>query len=132
MANFHDEANGIKTTVGLIQGLIAAVLAGLLLWIGSEITDLGKKIERLEVLYDSQVELMAQRDRLAKLERDQISIRFQGEIDTIKSEVDQLKVSMRQVWPRLRAHGENITAIVAGMNRAHPELKMEIKAPESF
>jgi len=132
MASVHEEANGIKSTVTLVQGLIAAILAGIMLWIGTEVTELGKKIERIETLYDAQLQVAEQKDRLAKLERDTVRLSVTGQTDLLRAEISRLSENDRTMWPRLRAHGENIKALLEEVKRLHPGVRLELKTPESM
>lgn len=128
----HDEAQGIKSTVALIQGVFAAIIIAVLLWVGTEITDLGKKMERLQTLYDAQSQLLEQRERLAKLERDQVKTYTTAEITKLSSTIDALQVSIRQIWPRIRANSENISLLRESIKDEHPTAVIDLKTPETY
>ena len=50
----------------------------------------------------------------------------------MQGEVDEIKVWFRQVWPRLRQHGENAEILRHAIIRTHPEIKLELVDPDSI
>ena len=95
------------TTVG------AALVTALLVWIATSQLDINTQMAVVLYKLESQEELIEQN------------------IKDVDDELDILLDNQNRIWPRLRAHGENIQ-VLAQILEKHCDCKIELKDPEPF
>lgn len=100
----------MATVLSSIGGVLAS---GLLLWIASS---------QLNI---STTQAVILRDLAAQEELLKINVREQDK------DLKQLNSRMDQIWPRLRAHGENITLIKDKLE-VLCKCKIQLRQPEQF
>lgn len=123
----------------LVQGVLGTVIAALLIWMGTQVAHLSAAMERMDERVKAQAVSVDNAERIAKLERETIRLKTQSEVesalrrlDLIRTDVTQLQESIRQVWPRLRAMGENQQLLYSELQRQHPGISWKLKEPEAF
>lgn len=109
----------------------AALVTGLLIWIASSQLEINtnqavilSKLEFQETILES--------DRM-KVQSDLRSLRelLSVQTESLQDQLDILEHNQNQLWPRIRAHGENITILKNDLEQLC-NCKINLSEPEKF
>jgi len=129
MSPINSTPEGILINRVLVS-LIGVALISILGYFAISINSITNSITSFEAKLVSQARIqalevaVARQDMLARITS--VENKNQDIIDL--AEIN--RSSLRTIWPRLRVHGENISLLKREIEAAHPDLDIELNAPE--
>lgn len=95
----------------------------------SHIEGTSKTLATLETTLRGMIDSSA---RLTKLERDNAIAQLSNRISAVETLSQGVSDNITRVWPRLRAHGENIQIIARELERSVSGANVKLKEPENY
>lgn len=122
---------GMLVIAGVAWGSLDSRLGAVEQQIG-KLIELQAVIVRIDGSMKSLTDSFEQERRIMQLERREELAPVTGQLSALDARITRLESSLEQVWPRLRAHGENIALMREKMIEIHPGTAVPLKSPERF
>lgn len=122
---------GMLVIAGVAWGSLDSRLGAVEQQIG-KLIELQAVIVRIDGSMKSLTDSFEQERRIMQLERREELAPVTGHIAALSARIERMESSLEQVWPRLRAHGENIGTLREKIIEIHPGASIQLKAPERF
>ena len=129
MAPVTNLPEGILFTRVFLSVFLAAAL-GVSGWMAVNLQTLGNRVASLEERIVNQGRIQALEVKVAQQDLMQQIIVASSQAADNEEGIAQIREWLKQVWPRLRAHGENVAILKREIERSHA-VSIELKEPDA-